>query len=127
METITMEAKLKDKYNISTLYPAAWPEEKDQESDDEDDEPQTSTASTGDLAPAGLSVQRNASRRKSRYSVLESTGSFSRKLPGVEKSRDGVETMVQKDESDPLGTFPSVVQVLRQKGLPVEEDIRLSE
>ncbi|KAI5814277.1 exocyst complex component Sec5-domain-containing protein [Pyronema omphalodes] len=32
---------------------------------------------------------------------------------------------VPKDESDPLGTTDSVVRVLRQRGLPVEDNVRL--
>ncbi|KAF1954462.1 hypothetical protein CC80DRAFT_493903 [Byssothecium circinans] len=64
-------------------------------------------------------------RRKSRYSVLEGAGGFARKRDGVEKTKDGVENLVQKDEGDPLGTYPSVVQVLRQRGLGVEEDVKL--
>lgn len=64
--------------------------------------------------------------RKSRYSVLEGSGSFSRKREGVEKTKDGVENMVQKDEGDPLGMYPSVVQVLRSRGLGVEDDIKMS-
>ena len=65
------------------------------------------------------------SRSKSRFSVLETSGSFARKREGVEKTKDGVENLVQKDEQDPLGTYPSVVQVLRQRGLSVEDDIKL--
>ena len=106
------ETKLLNKYNIPTLYPSTWPAEKDS-SDDDDDAP-----------PPRKSAQ--AMRRsKSRFSVLESSGSFARKLPGAEKTRDGVENLVQKDEGDPLGTYPSVVQVLRQRGLAVEDDIKL--
>jgi exocyst complex component 2 len=110
-----METKLLNKYNIPSLYPAQWPQEKD-ESSDEDDQPAPRT-------PAAAAPVR---RSKSRYSVLEGRGSYQRKLPGAEKSKDGVENLVQKDENDPLGTYPSVVQVLRQRGLPVEDDIKLS-
>lgn len=112
----SVETQLLNKYNIPTLYPAAWPAEKDQSSDEEDDAP----------APAPAPAPRAAVRRsKSRYSVLESSGSFRRSRPGVEKGKDGVENLVQKDEQDPLGTYPSVVQVLRQRGLPVEDDVKL--
>ena len=109
----SMETKLLNKYNIPNLFPAQWPEDKDRSSDEEDEAPRT------------RSVQ-PVRRSKSRYSVLESAGSFRQKLPGAEKSKDGVENLVQKDENDPLGTYPSVVQVLRQRGLPVEEDVKLS-
>ncbi|KAH7128595.1 exocyst complex component Sec5-domain-containing protein [Dendryphion nanum] len=108
----SMETTLLNKYNIATLFPAQWPEEKDNSSDD-DETPRT-TASAQPVR-----------RSKSRYSVLESSGSYQRRLPGAERSRDGVENLVQKDEQDPLGSFPSVVQVLRQRGLPVEDDVKL--
>lgn len=111
----SMETRLLNKYNIPTLFPSTWPAEKDQDSEDDsgEDRPPTEAAQL-------------VRRSRSRFSVLESAGSYQRKLPGAEKSRDGVENLVQKDEGDPLGTYPSVVQVLRQKGLPVEDDIRLS-
>jgi exocyst complex component 2 len=104
---MSKETELLNKYNIPTLYPATWPQDKDS-SDDDDAIPSTSIAHR---------------RSKSRFSVLESSGT--RKLPGAEKTRDGVENLVQKDENDPLGTYPSVVQVLRQRGLSVEDDIKL--
>lgn len=108
-----METKLLNKYNIPNLFPSQWPDDKDQSSDDEDETPRTATAQP-------------IRRSKSRYSVLEGARGPRQKLPGTEKSKDGVENLVQKDESDPLGTYPSVVQVLRQRGLPVEDDIKLS-
>ncbi|ORY16834.1 exocyst complex component Sec5-domain-containing protein [Clohesyomyces aquaticus] len=108
----SIEEKLKSKYNITTLYPAQWPEDKDHSSDEEDTLPRTATAQP-------------IRRSKSRYSVLEHGGSYQRNIPGAERSRDGVENLVQKDEGDALGTYPSVVQVLRQRGLPVEDDIKL--
>lgn len=112
-----METILQNKYNIATLYPTEWPAEKDLSSDEDDDDiPQP--ASTPNL---------NLRRSKSRYSVLENPGRFQRSLPGAEKTRDGVENLVQKDEPDPLGAYPSVVSILRQRGLPVEDDTKLSE
>lgn len=108
MESI--ETQLLNKYNIPSLFPAQWPAEKDDSSD------------SGDDAPA----PQPAGRRKSRFSVLETSGSFTRKREGVEKTKEGVENLVQKDEQDPLGAYPSVVQVLRQRGLAVEDDVKLS-
>jgi exocyst complex component 2 len=113
----SMETKLLNKYNIPTLYPSAWPSEKDEREEGSD-------ASDDDGPPVMSS--RIVSMRKSRYSVLEGSGSFSRKREGVEKTKDGVENMVQKDEGDPLGMYPSVVQVLRSRGLGVEDDIKMS-
>ena len=103
-------------YNISTPYPTEWPAEKDD-------------SDTSDLdAPIIKTATSNLRRSKSRYSVLERSGSDRRSLvPGSEKTRDGVENLVQKDEADPLGGTDSVVRALRQKGLPVEDDQRLRE
>ena len=103
-------------YNLVNPFPTAWPAERD-ECDASEEE------STAD----GLS--KNAFRRsRSRYSALQHNGSDHRSLvPGSQKLRDGHETLVQKDEPDPLGMTDSVVRVLRQKGLPIEEDQRLSE
>lgn len=109
----SIETEILNKYNLTTLYPAAWPEEKD-------------TADEGELsadeAPAAAKAVR---RSRSRYSVLEDRSRFSRQIPGAERSKDGVETLVQKDEQDPLGMYPSVVQVLRARSLAVEDDIKL--
>lgn len=110
----TIETEILNKYNLTTLYPAAWPEEKDAADEGE---------LSGDEAPA---VKTQAVRRsRSRYSVLEDRSRFSRQVPGAERSKDGVETLVQKDEQDPLGMYPSVVQVLRTRNLSVEDDIKL--
>ena len=110
----TTETTLLNHYNVTTLFPSEWPAEKDMSSDDDEDElPKTSTP--------------NPSRRsKSRFSALERSGSYRRSLPGAEKTRDGLENLVQKDEPDPLGASPSVVQILRARGLPVEDDMKLS-
>ena len=103
-------------YNLTNPFPIAWPVEKD-ESDASEEE---STAN-------GLS--KAATRRsRSRYSALQRIGSDRRSLvPGSQKLRDGHENLAQKDEPDPLGVADSVVRVLRQRGLPVEEDQQLSE
>ena len=103
-------------YNLTNPFPIAWPAEKD-ESDASEDEIKASDHSKTAIR-----------RSRSRYSALQSSGSDRRSLvPGSQKLRDGHENLVQKDEPDPLGVTDSVVRVLRQKGLPVEEDQRLSE
>ncbi|KAL8762532.1 MAG: hypothetical protein Q9184_001492 [Pyrenodesmia sp. 2 TL-2023] len=108
------EHTLLNHYNITTLYPTAWPAEKDDSDASEDEQPASKTRGP------------NHSRTKSRYSALIRSGSDRRSLvPGSEKTGDGVENLVQKDEPDPLGSPDSVVRILRQKGLPVEEDQRL--
>lgn len=99
-------------YNITTPFPTAWPPEKD---DSDPDEPPLGT---------GFGFQ----RPKSRYHVLEHNGSGRRSLvTGSDKLGGGLETQVQKDEADPLGSADSVIRVLRQRGVAVDEDQRLSE
>ncbi|KAL6704946.1 Exocyst complex component S5 [Coniothyrium glycines] len=109
------ETEILNKYNLTTLYPAAWPDEKNQVDEDDDfGEPAQPRAPT-----------RPVRRTQSRYSVLEDRSRFSRQVPGAERSKDGVENLVQKDEQDPLGMYPSVVQVLRARNVQVEDDIKL--
>jgi exocyst complex component 2 len=110
----SIETEILNKYNLTTLYPAAWPEEKDAADEGE---------LSADEAPAAAA--KAVRRSRSRYSVLEDRSRFSRQIPGAERSKDGVETLVQKDEQDPLGMYPSVVQVLRARSLAVEDDIKL--
>lgn len=99
-------------YQLSTAYPVEWPAEKD--NSDASDEEETKPARNG------------IRRSKSRYSALERAASDRRSvLPGSQRGDNGVENMVQRDEPDPLGTTDSVVRILRQLGLPVQEDPRL--
>ena len=114
--TMNDEHTVLNHYNLTNSFPTAWPAEKD-ESDASEDE-----IKPGDHSKTAIR------RSRSRYSALQSSGSDRRSLvPGSQKLRDGHENLVQKDEPDPLGVTDSVVRVLRQKGLPVEEDQRLSE
>lgn len=115
----SVETEILNKYNLTSLYPAAWPEEKDAADEEalSDDE--------GPPPAAAVAAAAAVRRSRSRYSVLEDRSRFSRQVPGAERSKDGVETLVQKDEQDPLGVYPSVVQVLRQRALAVEDDIKL--
>jgi len=109
----SLEQKILTKYNLTTLYPTRWPDEKNDDSDSDGDASYTA-------APAAP-----LSRTRSRFSVLEDRSRFSRQVPGAERSKDGKENLVQKDEQDPLGMYPSVVQVLRTRNIQVEEDIKL--
>ena len=107
------ERTVLEHYQLSSSYPAEWPAEKDL-SDASDDEVETQSKRTG------------MRRSKSRYSALERVASDRRSLvPGSQRSGDGVENLVQRDEPDPLGTTDSVVRILRQQGLPVSDDTRL--
>ena len=101
-------------YNLTNPFPTSWPTEKDDSDHSDDDN--------------SKKISRHYVRRsKPRYSALE-LGSHRKSLvPGSEKLPHGQENLVQKDEPDPLGGSDSVVRALRQKGLPVEEDSRLSE
>ena len=108
------ERAILNRYNLTSPYPTEWPTEKDE-----------SDASDNDMPMKPL-TKFSIRRSKSRYSALERTGSERRSLvPGTERTGDGVENLVQKDEADPLGDTDSVVRVLRQRGLPVEDDLLL--
>ena len=107
------EQTILNHYNLSTLHPTSWPTEKD-ESDGSEEE------STGNQRRATSTLS------KSRYSALERAPSDRRSLvPGSEKIGNGVENLVQKDEVDPLTGAGSVVKILKERGLPVEDDSRL--
>lgn len=108
----SLEQAILNKYNLTTLYPTRWPDEKNDESDSDVEAPS---------AAAPVPIRRS----RSRFSVLEDRSRFSRQVPGAEISKDGKENLVQKDEQDPLGMYPSVVQVLRTRNIQVEEDIKL--
>jgi exocyst complex component 2 len=109
------ERTVLEHYQLSTAYPTEWPAEKDLS--DASDEEGSKPARNGFIR-----------RSKSRYSVLERSASDRRSLvPGSQKTGDGLENLVQKDESDPLGTADSVVRILRSQGLPVQDDIALRE
>ncbi|KAI9727332.1 MAG: hypothetical protein M1828_006951 [Chrysothrix sp. TS-e1954] len=108
-----VESTILNHYNLTTPFPTAWPAEKDESDESADEKP----------APAVTTRPRAKSMR--RYTTLgKSTKSSRTSVPGSQK-KDGVETMVQKDEPDPLGGSGSVVSRLRQRGLPVEEDLKL--
>jgi exocyst complex component 2 len=106
------ERTILEHYQLSSPYPLEWPAEKDLSDFSEEEE---------EVKPrAGVR------RSKSRYSALERVASDRRSLvPGSQKTGDGVENLVQRDEPDPLGTTESVVRILRQLGLPVADDTRL--
>ena len=103
-----------DHYGLVTPYPLEWPAEKDDSEASEEEGP--------------TAKRLGHMRSKSRYSALERATSEWRSLvPGSQKSNNGVENLVQRDEPDPLGSTESVVRILRQTGLPVQDDIGLRE
>lgn len=108
------ERMVLDHYQLQFAFPTEWPAEKDlsDASDDEDAKP-----------------RRNGFIQKSkanRYSALGRTASDRRSLPGSQRTGDGLENLVQRDEPDPLGSTSSVVRTLQQQGLPIQDDPRLS-
>ncbi|KAK5097047.1 Exocyst complex component S5 [Lithohypha guttulata] len=95
-------------YNLQDPNPLEWPKDLD-DSEDEDD-----------------NAKSQIRRSKSRYSALERAASDRRTLlPGSQKTRDGKANLVQKDETDPLGGSRTVIASLRQRQLPVDQDVRL--
>ena len=95
-------------YNLSNPFPKEWPAELDQSDDDD--------------VPDAVGIRRS----RSRYSALERSASERKSLlPGSQRTGDGRANLVQKDEQDPLGSHSSVVNALRSRGLPVEQDSRL--
>lgn len=142
-------------YNLQTLQPYEWPAEKDDGSDSSDVDSDNrknnvyndNTAPDAGAAPFSPTTESSSygfqrghvsQRSKSRYSALERGIRSRTSVPGSQKIGDGVENLVQQDEPDPLGLVGapgggrgerergSVVRVLRQKGVPVDEDVRLS-
>ncbi|OQD78565.1 hypothetical protein PENDEC_c001G04215 [Penicillium decumbens] len=92
-------------YNLPEEFPEEWPAALD-EADQSDEEPE----------------QRSKSRpRKSRYFALERTPSDWRSNFGSRRGKDGRDN-VQNDEPDPLGTGDSVLRILKQRGLRLEEE-----
>ena len=97
-------------YNLPEPFPTSWPAELDES---EDEEP---------AQQAAVGVRRS----RSRYSALERSASDRRSiLPGSQKTGDGRANLVQRDEADPLGGISTVIQSLKQRGLPIDEDVRL--
>ncbi|KAJ5204525.1 uncharacterized protein N7498_005404 [Penicillium cinerascens] len=92
-------------YNLPEEFPEEWPAALN-EADESDEEP----------------VQRTKSRpRKSRYFALERTPSDWRSNLGSRRGKDGRENALN-DEPDPLGTGDSVLRILKQRGLRLEEE-----
>ena len=105
-------------YHLSTPFPVEWPAEKDDA--DEPDEEATPTTAASPRSPHG--------RPKSRYYALEQMGNEGQTTAvRSHKSGVGLANPPASDEPDPLGVADSVVRLLRQRGLPVDDDAHLSE
>ncbi|KAI9663130.1 MAG: hypothetical protein M1821_008178 [Bathelium mastoideum] len=114
------ERILLNHYKLPSLFPAEWPAEKD-ESDASSDEEQKNKP-LPKVPATKLQSAKSKRMSRSRFSVLERSASKASSVPGSQKTRDGHENIVQKDEADPLGMTASVVNTLRRRGLPVEDD-----
>ncbi|PGH11120.1 hypothetical protein AJ79_05065 [Helicocarpus griseus UAMH5409] len=111
----TFDTDVTHYYNIPTPFPEEWPAELDQ-SDDSDGEESISSGTTTATA---------SQRRKSRYAALQRNGSDRRSIvPWSQRTGDGRDNLVQKDEPDPLGSSESVVRMLKQRGL-ADDDARV--
>lgn len=108
-QQLTMDQKILDHYKITTTNPDRWPEDLNSDSDVEPE-----------IIP-GL----NKRKSKSRYSVLNRSSTSRASIPGAERTKTGIQNLVQSDEVDPLGGPKTVIQVLRQRGVPVEDNARL--
>ncbi|CAG7916609.1 unnamed protein product [Penicillium olsonii] len=92
-------------YNLPSEFPDEWPAALD-----EADQPEEESIQRADSRP-----------RKSRYIALERSPSDWRSNFGPRRGKDGREN-AQKDEPDPLGTSDSVLRILKQRGIPLEEE-----
>nr|POE94617.1 exocyst complex component sec5 [Quercus suber] len=115
------ERQLLNRYKLTNLFPSEWPHQVDDGSDDEeaDDDlanalPARHPSKSATNNRSSQSRIRNINRHASLRSSISST-----------QRHQGVDSLVQKDEPDPLGMAPSVASELRRRGLPVEENINL--
>lgn len=90
-------------YGLQSLDPRRWPEGLFEEAEQEANENQWTTTQ----------------RARKRMTTLGRAPS----LPS--NSKKSQKASVQKDEVDPLGNSQSVVQALKYRGLPVDDDIKL--
>ncbi|KAJ5793816.1 Vacuolar protein sorting-associated protein 51 [Penicillium paradoxum] len=92
-------------YNLPSEFPEEWPAALDV-AEESEEEP----------------VQRIDSRpRKSRYMALERSPSDWRSNCGSRRGKEGRDN-AREDEPDPLGTSDSVLRILKQRGVPLEEE-----
>lgn len=121
--TADKERELLNKYHLTSLYPSEWPHQDD---DDEED-----TDSDEDAVANGLPGRQktNASTKSrklsSTYKNIDRHASIRSSLSGTQKTASGEDSLVQKDEADPLGMAPSVATELKRRGLPVEDNVKL--
>lgn len=123
--TADQERRLLNHYGISSLHPDRWPRAADNSSDDSSDDEAEQQRQTQQVQQTAQPSPRPSRQRAS----LTANGSKYRSIDRHASIRSanslGPDSVVQKDEADPLGMRPSVVGELRRRGLPVEEDMKL--
>ena len=103
-------------YKLSDPFPVEWPAGKD-DSDGSDNESPTASCAHIQAQPP--------SRRKSVYSILERPSHRYQGRPPAQSVDAEPEHVDPMDERDPLGSNERVVDLLRRRGLPVEDDAQL--
>jgi exocyst complex component 2 len=122
--TADKERELLNKYHLTSLYPSEWPHQHD---DDESDSESDEEAAANGL-PTRQETNASAKSRRSlsnTYRNLDRHASIRSNLSNTQKTASGEDSLVQKDEADPLGMAASVAAKLRSRGLPVEENVKL--
>ena len=95
------ERAILDRYNLTSSFPTAWPEEAD-DADDTD----TDAEANGNNALIREQSKQSANSRRSfsnTYRRIDRHASVRSQLSGTQKTARGEDSMVQKDEADPLG------------------------
>ena len=108
------ERRLLNHYKLTSLYPDSWPHQDGDSSDDEEDHHVNGTTP----ARPGSKLSVNSRQSLSRYRNIERHAS-------IRSATTDSESIVQKDEPDPLGMARSVATELKRKGLPVEDNLKL--
>ena len=114
------ERKLLNHYKLTSLYPTEWPHAVDDSSDTETDDEQPNGARAPARHQSKMSM--NSRTSLSKFRNIDRHASLRSTLSGTQKTQAGEDSLVQKDEPDPLGMAPSVASELRRRGLPVESD-----
>ncbi|KAJ5832099.1 hypothetical protein N7474_000410 [Penicillium riverlandense] len=95
-------------YNLPSEYPEEWPAALNDDDDVEEE-------------PAVQRTKTKSRPRKSRYFALERTDSDLRKSFGSRHGKEAAREKTKRDEPDPLGTSDSVLRILKQRGVPLED------
>jgi exocyst complex component 2 len=119
------ERELLNRYHLTSLNPLEWPHQQDDDDSDEtESEDETATNGNGTRQHTKTSAKSQRSLSNT-YKNIERHASIRSSLSGTQKTAGGEDSLVQKDEADPLGRAPSVAATLRRRGLPVEENVKL--